>query len=136
MNGSRELFRNLRARTLMYLPTETYDAVAGYVAGFDGAMEGGALKGFQPWLALKLKRGFNIGWPELVLCVAFSEVRSPTTAADHRHAIDTLFDLIDEFDAACPSYYDVVAVFAKYHARIEIKQARPTKKRRQPSSRR
>jgi len=120
----------------MHVSPESYEAVAAYVMGFEAATEHGALNGFQPWLALKHGSGFNLHWAGLVLLEAFADGRSPTTPSEHRHAIDTLFDLIDEFDAACPSYHDIVAVFAKFHARIEPKQARPKKKRRQPSSRR
>jgi hypothetical protein len=130
MKASRELFRNLRTRTGMFVSSQTYDAVAAFVMGFEAATEGGALHGFQPWLALKRGGGFNLHWTGYVLLEAFPDGREPTTPAEHRRAIDTLFDLIDEFDAACPSYDDIVAVFAKLHPRIEIQQTQPKKKRR------
>jgi hypothetical protein len=97
------LFESVRQRTLTYLTEETYAAVVGFVSGYDAGCAGGLLLGFREWLVLRLGLGSNLGWPTLALHVAFPAARSvDATVLDgsnaHRHAIDTLFDLLFEFD--------------------------------------
>ncbi|AVP99111.1 hypothetical protein C7S18_18905 [Ahniella affigens] len=87
----------------MYLMDERYETVTSFVSGYDCACEGGMLLGFREWLVLKLGKGGNLSWTALVLDLAFPKSRSPWTELNrgpdaHKVAVDTLFDLIDEFD--------------------------------------
>jgi hypothetical protein len=89
----------------MFVMDETYAAIVGFVTGFDAACEGGPLEGFREWLLVRLNvRALDVlPWPALVLDAAF-----PATSPNerlvreeaHRHAIETLFDLLEEFDKA------------------------------------
>jgi hypothetical protein len=98
-----DLFEHVRKRTGMFFQEQTYAVVAAFVLGYDEAYEGGLLVGFREWLVLRLKRGANLGWQALVLELAFPDVADPQNAVlrraeAERHAIDTLFDLLMEFD--------------------------------------
>lgn len=104
MQQHRTLFESVRKRTGMFLPQETYAVVAAFVLGYDTACEGGLLAGFREWLVVRVGTGSNLSWSALVLHAAFPNAPSPqdeasTSPATERHAIDTLFDLLDEFDA-------------------------------------
>lgn len=103
MNTYRSLFENIRMRTGMYLQEETYAAAAAFVLGYDMAAQGGVLIGFREWLIARLGAGNSFTWTALVLHLAFPGQSDPqaalqSTAAAQRHAIDTLFRLIAEFD--------------------------------------
>jgi len=100
-----EVFAKLRKCTGMFVPGQTYAEVVAFVLGYDYACEGGVLVGFREWLAVRLGSGFNLFWSALVLDVTFPSATSPQDAvhadpAAERRAIDTLFDLLDEFDKA------------------------------------
>lgn len=105
MRHHRELFENVRTRTDMYLRQGTYAVVAAFVCGYDEAGEGGVLAGFREWLVVRLGTGTNLSWPALVLHAAFPHSESPQdepsrSPESERHAIETLFGLIAEFDEA------------------------------------
>lgn len=102
MSDHTKLFENVRKRTGMYVLQQTYDSVASFVLGYDAACEGGPLMGFREWLVLREPSGANLAWPALVLHIAFPQAGDPQKELGdptaERHAIDTLFDLIAEFD--------------------------------------
>jgi hypothetical protein len=102
MRHHKSLFKNVRRRTEMYVSKQTYAIVAAFVQGYDMAYEGGLLNGFKEWLVLRLQKGSNLGWPALVLDIAFPTVRNPEaclgTPESERLAIEMLFDLLAEFD--------------------------------------
>jgi hypothetical protein len=103
----------------MYLPSETYHEVVGFVTGYDYACEGGTLCGFREWLILRLGFGSNLGWSALVLDAAFPDSKNPETKlnagpAAQRHAIETLFDLLTEFDEARSKYDGLKKIFLEY----------------------
>lgn len=102
MSDHSRLFERVRKRTGMYVPDETYNSVAAFVLGYDLACEGGPLMGFREWLVLREPSGANLMWSALVLQIAFPEAGDPrrelNSPTAERHAIDTLFDLIAEFD--------------------------------------
>src|SRR5262245_323154 len=106
MRHHQELFERVRKRPGMYLPCwDTFPEVVGFVTGYDYACEGGTLCGFKQWLVLRLGFGSNLGWPALVLDAAFpdskdSEAELSAGSRAQRHAIDTLFNLLAEFDEA------------------------------------
>ena len=86
----------------MYVLDDTYESAAAFVLGYDAACEWGVLMGFREWLVLRIGSGNNLTWPALVLDIAFPEAEDPQKClgepAAERHAIETLFDLIAEFD--------------------------------------
>src|SRR5262249_12151520 len=103
MRHHRELFENVRRRTGMYLHPETYASVAGFVCGYDAAYARGVLAARREWLAMRRDTGSNLGWSAPALHAAFPKAPSPQEAPlagpeAERQAIDTLFDLIAEFD--------------------------------------
>ena len=104
MSKFRTVFENVRLRTGMYIVDATYESVAAFVLGYDIACEGGVLVGFREWLIPRVGTGNNQGWPELALYLAFPEAdrRVPVrlTAEMQKHAIDSLFRTISEFDDA------------------------------------
>lgn len=119
MQQHRSLFESVRSRTGMYFSQETYAVVAAFVFGYDAACEGGLLAGFREWLVVRLRTGSNLHWTALVLHAAFPDAASPQEAASagsaaERHAIDTLFDLLAEFDAVRANKDGLKDVFVAY----------------------
>src|SRR5215475_3724552 len=119
MRHHKELFEKVRKRTGMYLASETFYEVIGFVNGYDYACENGTLCGFKEWLVLRLGSGSNLGWSALVLDAAFTDSKNPEAelnagSAAQRHAIDTLFDLIAEFDEARNKYDGLKKIFLEY----------------------
>lgn len=103
MKSHAELFEDVRKRTGMYFGEETYEVVAAFVIGYNAACEGGVLSGFREWLVMRVGSGANLAWPALVLDCAFPDSRPPEEALSagpeaQRHAIDTLFALLAEFE--------------------------------------
>jgi hypothetical protein len=103
----------------MFLVDETYAAASSFVLGYDLACEGGVCVGFREWLVMRVGAGSNLGWPGLVLDVAFPSMGDPwkalASAEAHRHAIDTLFSLLAEFDEKVRSRTDGLReVFTAY----------------------
>lgn len=97
----------LEMRTGMFLQRVTYDSVAACVQGYDMGTHFQFLDGFKEWLCRRVKNGHNMGWPVLVLYLAFPESTTPWKALGLRtevgqpdseqHAIDTLFACLREF---------------------------------------
>lgn len=120
MRQHRELFERVRSRTGMFIAEETYAAVAAFVLGYDLACEGGVCVGFREWLVMRIGSGSNLHWSALVLHVAFPTSGNPqeavhASAETQRHAIDTLFGLLSEFDEQVRSRHDGMReVFAAY----------------------
>ena len=119
MRHHQEIFASVRRRTGMYLQQETYAVVAAFVLGFDQAYEGGVLVGFREWLATCLMVGSNLSWPALVLQASFPNTESPedavhANAKSERLAIETLFDLLDEFEKVRSKPNGLQDVFLAY----------------------
>lgn len=97
----------LETRTGMFLQRVTYDSVAACVQGYDMGTHFQFLDGFKEWLCSRTKRGHNMGWPVLVLFIAFPESTTPWTSVgpgteggqrdSEQHAIDTLFVCLRAF---------------------------------------
>ena len=115
----RAVFQDVRSRTGRFLPEETYSAVCAFVTGYDCACEGGALLGFQEWLVVRLGMGENLAWSALVLYAVFPDTPDPrarlrSDATFERVAIETLFDLLAEFDEAIERHGGLGMVFAAH----------------------
>jgi hypothetical protein len=114
----KEIFESMRKHTGMYVLGETFAEVTAFVDGYDQACEGGTLCGFKEWLVVRLglKNGANLHWPALILDAAFpgskdsrAEVSADSRA--QRRAIDTLFDLLPEFDEARSKHDGLKKIF-------------------------
>jgi hypothetical protein len=124
MNQHAQLFENIRKRTGMYTLNDTYESVASFVLGYDAAHEGGTLMGFREWLVLRLDFGDNLGWPALVPHIAFPKAKDPWKRlgkpAAERHAIETMFDLIAEFDGVRSQHEGLKDIFLAFGARDRL----------------
>jgi hypothetical protein len=105
----------------MYLPDPTYAAVSALIHGYDLAKEGGVLCGFREWLITRLGTGDNLAWPVLVLHTAFPNASDPreivrSSPAMEGRAIETLFELLAEFDRARSGPDGMRRVFLDYEA--------------------
>jgi hypothetical protein len=123
MRQHQALFDNVRRRTGMYFQQETYAVVAAFVQGYDAACEGGLLAGFREWLVVRLRKGSNLGWSALVQHAAFQNSAFPQEVLGEdrdaeRVAIDTLFDLLIEFDGVRERHDGLENVFALYAAYV------------------
>jgi len=117
----KEIFEGLRKHTGMYLLGETFAEVTAFVDGYDQTCEGGTLCGFEEWLVVRLglKNGANLHWSALILDAAFpgsTDSRGEVSADSRaqRHAIETLFDLLVEFDEARSKHDGLKKIFLEY----------------------
>ncbi|MGW6448029.1 hypothetical protein [Lentzea sp. NPDC055074] len=63
-----ELCFHLRHRRRMYLPDDRYETAVAFVAGFDAALEGVPLAGFQEYVAAETgQAGSPIAWAWLLV---------------------------------------------------------------------
>ena len=109
----------------MWVPSNTYEGVAAFVAGYDAACEGGVLVGFREWLLVRKchGKGSNLAWYALVLDCAFptgSAVppRALTDEGGHLRAIEVLFTLLGEFDDEVRESRNGLAKIFEEYARI------------------
>ncbi|WP_335936889.1 hypothetical protein [Streptomyces sp. PTD5-9] len=62
----------------------------------------GMLDDFSPWMAARLRRGYNLPWPTLVLMSVFpdregTDLAVPLTETEDRAVVEALFGLLTEF---------------------------------------
>ena len=96
-----EVLSDLQSRPGMFLRKVTYDSVASCIQGFDLGTGFEFLKGFSEWLRLRATPEHNMGWPVLVLYIAFPESKTPWRNLEdpesEQHAIATLFQCLRDF---------------------------------------
>jgi hypothetical protein len=96
------IFAGIRKQPGMYVWPDTYEAVIAYVQGYDAALEGALLLGFEEWLMAQMKWGSNLHWPALVPEL----IKRRTGKAPD---IDSLFGVIEEFLSRCRTTYVIKA---------------------------
>ena len=77
----------------MYLRTTSFDTAVAYLTGYDAALRGGLLFGFQQWLVMRVGEGNNLVWSELARDLLLQ--RSP--GMQEHELVRPLFHLLDEF---------------------------------------
>ncbi|QLJ02890.1 hypothetical protein HZZ00_18995 [Streptomyces sp. NEAU-sy36] len=105
----KQLCDHLQNRRRMYLPNDRYSTAVSFIEGFNVALDGKPLKGFQRWLAERIRGGeSNLHWAYLVASVRMPEVLEGGLSLDQvpsdleEQLIDDLLRLIGEF-LALPS---------------------------------
>ncbi|MFC3500117.1 hypothetical protein ACFOOK_03935 [Micromonospora krabiensis] len=96
----RELFANIRKRPRMWLIRDDFATVVAFVDGCNEANARSLLTGFQPWLVTQAGCLDNHVWWSIV-----AHLTEPAGARDvgdmdadlDARAVETLFDLLDEF---------------------------------------
>ena len=120
----RELFEFIRKapHMMVWSGSGTYDGTVNYILGYDHACEGGLLEAFPEWLELCHGRGTDAPWRERVLELAFPgaavvrDALSESLEAE-RHAIETLIDLIAEFDKVRADRDSLREIYLAYERR-------------------
>jgi hypothetical protein len=98
-----ELIAHLRQTPDMFLRPVNFDTVHSCLIGFDLANGGDCFNDdFHAWLAEKVDPKFrNFAWPGLILKIAFPDATKLSQCIDDdetdRHAIETLFDLAEQY---------------------------------------
>ncbi len=91
----------LRASPDRYGTGATFDAMAAFVLGIHAGQAWTLLIGFDEFVWTKARHTRNLSWSGRVLHVAFPDHMSArpmlTTPEAHRHAIETMLDLLQEF---------------------------------------
>jgi hypothetical protein len=105
----------------MYLQEPTYASVSALILGYDLANEGGVLIGFREWLIARLGLGNNLTWSVLVLHAAFPNATNPqetvrSSRDADKQAIETLFELVAEFDHTRSAPDGLRKIFLDYEA--------------------
>jgi hypothetical protein len=108
----RELFAALRKRPGIYGLDGSFAQFCIFLNGCNAATSWSLLAGFNEWLLVRYDEETSFGWTALIKCLAFPERRrfdhetgawldrSPLdlrNASDNARAVDTLFQLLDEF---------------------------------------
>lgn len=103
----------------MFGVPNTFRGLCAFVQGVNAGNEWQFLAGFQEFLVIRADKGPNLTWIGLVLHVAFP-------GNDHlamgllddpdreQHAIDTLFDLLDEFLERRSRHGELVKICNEY----------------------
>lgn len=99
-----ELCFHLRKRRGMYLSDDRYSTAVSFIEGFNVALDGEPLRGFQPWLASRIRGGeSSIHWAYLVAAARMPQILEGNLRLDRippecdNLLIDDLLQLIDEF---------------------------------------
>ena len=100
----KELCAHLQNRRRMYLHDDRYSTAVSFIEGFNVALDGEPLKGFQPWLAGRIRGGESIlHWAYLVASVRTPEVLEGRLRLDQipsdydKVLVVDLLRLIEEF---------------------------------------
>lgn len=112
----------VRSSPTKYLFEPGYLSLVNFFLGYDHALGGAVLAGFDEWLALRLGRGSNQAWPILVLYLVFPAVPSPlelfgggkSDSRVNEVAIQGLFALLEEFHRVVPSRAELLKLLASH----------------------
>ncbi|MER5878468.1 hypothetical protein ABT119_21440 [Streptomyces sp. NPDC001910] len=103
----KKLCFHLRNRRRMYLLDDRYSTAVSFIDGFNVALDGVPLKGFQPWLAERIRGGeSSLHWAYLVASVRTPGMIEEGLTLDRippdqeKVLVDDLLQLIDEFLAS------------------------------------
>ena len=110
---------HVRRRTLMHLPSDSYDAVASFLLGIDAACHHEFLEGFHDWLVPIVNSGDNLHWTMLVLWIAFPKSNNPrATLRDQPSeslATECLFRCLEEFLRAKQEEHGLDSIRERYN---------------------
>jgi hypothetical protein len=107
-------FRDMRRRPRMFLLSDSYLALVSFVTGCDAATEWRLLDGFDRWIvdrSPELEWPNSLAWPSLVLNRIWPQRSKEATGREwlmhlppdvDRQAVDSLYDLLDEFLTSRP----------------------------------
>lgn len=111
--SEREYFANVGRRPGMFVGKTSFHMLAAFLTGYDqNALRHGApgLAGWQEWLVARRGHSCEHGWPGQVLHIALPDGWDnlwDLSTEDEKHAIEVLFQLLDEFMAARDSGHDL-----------------------------
>ncbi|PQO42079.1 hypothetical protein [Blastopirellula marina] len=57
---------HVTTRPSMWIQPGTYDNVVAFLAGYDLALQGAFLAGFDEWLAMRYRRAHNMAWSGMI----------------------------------------------------------------------
>lgn len=92
-----DLLRRIRDRPGAYGLNGSYREFVAFINGCDAIQEQDPLDGFREWLALRLGRGANLVWWELVRQIAVAEQGNEYDSPEESILTDRTFELLDEF---------------------------------------
>jgi hypothetical protein len=113
----------------MYGLDGSFGQLVAFVVGLNAGNDSKLLTGFRESLVVRFDDGDNLSWPALVLRLAFPD---ETGAALHsrlvepdrnRHAVETLFRLLDEFLARRATHDGTLELFKEYLTWSQARQA-------------
>jgi hypothetical protein len=105
-------------RSGMFFQPAEFDVAAAFLEGFDTAVNDGALIGFREWLIIKLGYGNNLGWPRLVLYLAFPDTKEPQrqlSTAEQKTAMIAMRDLLKEFAQDREAPNGLLRIYLRYY---------------------
>lgn len=101
-----ELCAHLQKRRRMYLHDDRYSTAVSFVEGFNVALGGEPLQGFQQWIALRIRGGeSSLHWAYLVASVRVPEILEGRLGLDQipsdldQPLVEDLLQLIRQYRA-------------------------------------
>lgn len=107
---------------LFFSPTE-YDVAAAFLSGYNLAVGGSLLRGFDEWLVVRVGFGNNLSWPALVLRLTFPRSQSPREQLQEpgmqELAVKSLLALLIEFTEEKESPRGLFRILLKHQRWLE-----------------
>jgi hypothetical protein len=126
ISNYRELLANLRKRPLMYLIREDFATVAAHIDGYDLGHNHALLTGFREWLVTQVGCNDQHVWWSLVAQLTppagHKSIRTWDAETDAL-AVETLFDLIDEFLELRDEHDGMLRIYAAYGKWRDLRKA-------------
>jgi hypothetical protein len=98
INDLIKLLQAVQKCPMMYMMGSSYEEHVAFIQGIHFMTDPPIFEGFSDSLVLKINRGHNLGWPLLVLYVAFPDSHNPRKEMERQpqFAIETLYRLVNE----------------------------------------
>ncbi len=98
-----EIFTILKLRPGMIVPVTDYYAAAGFVEGYNAAVDDELLHGITEWLVMKVGYGKCMAWTSLIILLfkegKITNIRLIDPGDDHHALIEFLVRTLESFQA-------------------------------------
>jgi hypothetical protein len=93
----------------------SFEKVVAYLEGLNSGTHGRLLEGLREYLMLRLREDSNLWWPGLVIKTRDPNASArPSSPEEDRAAVDTIFDVLDEFLAEFPVERSRKSLYREY----------------------
>lgn len=113
-----EIFTKLKLRPGMVVSAIDYDAAAGFVEGYNAAVDGELLHGLREWLVMKVGHGKCMTWTSLIILLfkegKITHIKLIDPGEDHHALIEFLVRTLESFQSERDSEGGASLIFKRY----------------------